>query len=131
MKPQRRTVLDALLDPKNLELYGKQPSVRTIRDEAMAIVGAGTDTVANAMVMATCHVLENPYMHSRLKEELRAAYPDPNTEMKWTDLEKLPYLTGVIKEGLRYVIECSLFFQDNGLIFQDYPTASSAAYHAR
>ena len=76
----------------------------------MAIVGAGTDTVASAMVMSTCHVLENPEMHARLTEELQAAYPDPNAEMKWTDLEKLPYLTGVIKEGLRYVAKYSSMF---------------------
>jgi cytochrome P450 len=48
------------------------------------------------------HLLTNPILLRKLKNELQAAIPDPNISVPQSVLENLPYLTGVIKEGLRF-----------------------------
>jgi len=76
-------------------------SVDHVTGDIMGIAGAATDTVGNALMVSICHVLANPEMHASLKEELRAVYPDSDAVMRTVDLEKLPLLNGVVKEGLR------------------------------
>jgi hypothetical protein len=46
-------------------------------------------------------VLEHNEVHERLKRELRDAIPDENAVPSWQVLEKLPLLSGVVKESLR------------------------------
>jgi cytochrome P450 len=40
----------------------------------------------------------NHKVRRKLLAELKAAFRDPNTEMKFVELEKLPYLTAMLKE---------------------------------
>lgn len=47
------------------------------------------------------HISANPSVRQRLYDELKTASPDPNCPMPLPELEKLPYLTAVIQEGLR------------------------------
>ena len=51
--------------------------------------------------MATYNVLRDAEILRRLQTELREAIPGKDTLLEWTDLEKLPYLRGVIEESLR------------------------------
>jgi hypothetical protein len=60
-------------------------------------VGAGTETTSWSLTIGTFHIINNPHVARKLKAELAQAIPDPN-EMSWTELEKLPYLSAVIKE---------------------------------
>ncbi len=53
------------------------------------------------MEMAAYHVVNNPEIYKALRKELCEAFPNPIDEMKFIALEKLPYLTGVVKEGMR------------------------------
>ena len=53
------------------------------------------------MEMAAYHVVTNSDIYDKLKKELHEAFPDPNTTLDYNTLEKLPYLTGVVKEGQR------------------------------
>jgi len=59
-----------------------------------------------------------------LVAELKEAYPDPEQKMEFLTLEKLPYLTGVIKEGLRLgfgaVGRFSRVVPKSGAKFDDY-----------
>ena len=49
-------------------------------------------------------MLQHPEMEKRLREELEPLYAnDPDRIPTNRELEKLPYLTGCVKEGLRYV----------------------------
>lgn len=50
------------------------------------------------MVVACFHVLSNPGIHRRLRQELMDAFPDPTMEPTLPELEQLPYLTAVIQE---------------------------------
>lgn len=77
------------------------PRTNDVADEAFAICTAAADTTGNAMGMACYKTITNPEIYAKVKKELRDAFPDADAELKFTDLEKLPYLTGIIKEGQR------------------------------
>ncbi|KAL8785494.1 MAG: hypothetical protein Q9213_003320 [Squamulea squamosa] len=64
--------------------------------QCMAVMFAGTDSTAVKLVTIIFHLVRNPQVHIRLKEELREHGRDPAT-----DPQTLPYLRAVIKEGLR------------------------------
>ncbi|KAK2747805.1 hypothetical protein FQN57_001835 [Myotisia sp. PD_48] len=99
-KPRRPTIFHQLLDPEFMK--GEQvPTVEQLKDEAYIIVAAAADTTGNAMTIAAYNVVTNPEIYKRLTQELVQAFPNPDAEMDFLTLEKLPYLTGVIKEGLR------------------------------
>lgn len=75
-------------------------------EEAFNMCVAAADTTGNAMTVATYHVIINPNIYERLTGELEEAFPDPDaaagkTQLPYSALEKLPYLTAVIKEGQR------------------------------
>lgn len=103
VKPKRETIFHQLMDSS---IHGDDFIPRKasdLADEAFAICTAAADTTGNVMGMATYQILKNPKIYERLRQELADAFPDAMAEMKYTDLEKLPYLTAIIKEGQRYV----------------------------
>ena len=78
------------------------PSNESLYEEAQALMFAGTDTVGNALMVGTFHLLRQPDTLQKLKKELSSAWPSLNgVEPKLRDLEKLPYLNAVVKESLR------------------------------
>ncbi|GFF34720.1 trichodiene oxygenase [Aspergillus udagawae] len=99
-KVSRKTVFHQLLRPDDTEGY-KMPSVEQLSDDAYVLIAAAADTTGNAMTMAAYNVVTNPEIYERLTAELRERFPDPEAKMDLVTLEKLPYLTAVIKEGLR------------------------------
>ncbi|KAL0567864.1 hypothetical protein V5O48_014135 [Marasmius crinis-equi] len=72
-----------------------------IIDECMTLQIAGSDTVGNACMIGAYHLLNRPEILEKLQRELVEAWPDAESRMKYEALEKLPYLTAVIKESLR------------------------------
>lgn len=72
-----------------------------MQDEALTILGAAADTTGHAMNFAVIEVLADVTIYKRVRAELIEAFPDPNARLDFLTLEKLPYLTGVIKEALR------------------------------
>ncbi|KAL8720226.1 MAG: hypothetical protein Q9225_002888 [Loekoesia sp. 1 TL-2023] len=64
--------------------------------QCMAVMFAGTDSTAVKLVTIIFHLIQNPEIHKQLKEELREFAKDPAT-----DLQTIPYLRAVVKEGLR------------------------------
>ncbi|RAH68434.1 cytochrome P450 [Aspergillus aculeatinus CBS 121060] len=70
--------------------------------EALQLFGAGTATLVRAFSMIFYHVLSNPQMRGRLREELKDIMAEyPAKRPTWQELERLPYLHGIVKEGLR------------------------------
>ena len=53
------------------------------------------------MLLTTYHVLANPSVKERLKQELESAWPSAEEIPTWADLEKLLLLNAVLKESLR------------------------------
>ncbi|GJE97483.1 cytochrome P450 [Phanerochaete sordida] len=80
---------------------GSKPRRKTLVDEAVNLFAAGSDSTGNTCAMGTAFVLGHPEVHKQLVRELEEAWPDKDAEMRFPQLEKLPYLTAVIKESLR------------------------------
>ena len=76
-------------------------SLQRLVDEAVTLVGAGTVTTADVISTTSYFILANPLILQTLQNELQTAIPDPLSPPGLIVLEHLPYLTAVIKEGLR------------------------------
>ncbi|KAH8178655.1 cytochrome p450 domain-containing protein [Sarocladium implicatum] len=95
---ERPTVFGDLLQS---ELEGPEKDPARLADEAVAILGGGTETTTWALTVMTFHLLSKPEMLAKLESELRTVVRNAEHLPPWTTLEKLSYLTGVIQEGLR------------------------------
>lgn len=49
----------------------------------------------------TYHLNANPAVLQTLQKELETAMPEPDSDVSWSQLEQLPYLTAVVTEALR------------------------------
>lgn len=86
------------------DLTGSELSDQRLIDEGVLIATAGSETTSWAITIATYHIMRNPEVLRRMREELRSIsseIPTGCTVPSWTALEKLPYLTAVVKEGTR------------------------------
>lgn len=90
-KVSRTTIFHQLLSPDAAEGY-VVPSVEDLKDEAYILVAAAADTTGNALTIATYNAVRNPKIYQRLTTELKDAFPDPDMELDFVSLEKLPYL---------------------------------------
>ena len=57
--------------------------------------------MAWALTTASYHLISNPPILKKLQAELKAAIPDLSIESDLPQLEKLPYLSACIQEGIR------------------------------
>lgn len=71
----------------------------SIYEETQALMFGGGDTTANTLMYGTFHLLKNPAMESRLRKELREAWPDSSSEPTLKQLETLPYLVSSILQA--------------------------------
>lgn len=69
---------------------------RDLFEEALSLLQAGSDTVGNTCTIGTFYTLNDRAVHSKLFHELRNAWPDKNTPIGYSVLEKLPYLVSII-----------------------------------
>ena len=71
----------------------------------------------------TFELLANPPILKKLKNELAAAFPDPEVHPTSSQLEQLPYLSAVIQEGLRLhpgsIIRMQRVAPDEPLFYRD------------
>ncbi|KAE8381597.1 benzoate 4-monooxygenase cytochrome P450 [Aspergillus bertholletiae] len=74
---------------------------RRLEDDAIFLMMAGTDAPSQAIAITMFHILNNPRVYQKLKEELFENTTEWNTIHTLSQLEQLPYLTATIKEGLR------------------------------
>ena len=101
-RTKRRTIMHELIDPlPGLGGERVQPlGDAAVFADAVNVTGAGTETTGATKERAVYEVLSHREVYAALADELRGAFPDPR-EMRLTALERLPILTGVIKEALR------------------------------
>ncbi|CZR61295.1 related to cytochrome P450 CYP3/CYP5/CYP6/CYP9 subfamilies [Phialocephala subalpina] len=92
------TIFHELLNSK---LPESEKGVLRLAEEAQTIIVAGQETIAWALTVVTYNLLTNPRVLKKLKEELETTISDINVSTPLAVLENLPYLSGVIKEGLR------------------------------
>ncbi|KAF5348717.1 hypothetical protein D9758_006751 [Tetrapyrgos nigripes] len=100
---EHETIFHHLILPQTKEGINRslRPSKKSLIDEAFMLIGAGSDTVANACGIGLVHALSDVSIGRKLKEELRQAWPDEDSPLELHLLEQLPYLTAFIKEALR------------------------------
>ncbi|PQE27938.1 cytochrome P450 protein [Rutstroemia sp. NJR-2017a BBW] len=121
------TIFHAILDSK---LPPEEKTVERLSEDAQVLVMAGTLTTASALEMVTYWLLEQPETLRKLKEELKTVMPrvEDVGKVPLAVLEALPYLTGVIKEGLRLSHGLSARSQrvdpDNPIVFTDKETGT-------
>ena len=94
------SIFDTALNP-DAEKGQIKLTVDDLAADTLVFLMAGTDTTAHALTIATYYVLKHPDILRKLRAELREAMPSKDTWLECSELEKLPYLRGVIKESLR------------------------------
>ncbi|KAA8651302.1 cytochrome P450 [Aspergillus tanneri] len=93
-----RTVFHELLESK---LPPNELKRDRLRDEAFSLMTAGSGTTAYVLRGTAYHIAANQSARQRLHDELKAAIPDPSNPPSLPELERLPYLSAVVQEGLR------------------------------
>jgi cytochrome P450 len=84
----------------NSDLPDVEKSNARLGDEAQLIVAAGLITTSWALSVASFHIISNPEVSRKLRHEiLSATSAVQNAELH--ELEKLPYLHGCVREGIR------------------------------
>lgn len=93
--------MERLITP-NVEKGWVPPDHEGLRDEILTLISAGNDTTGITAMTGLYQILRNPDVQSRLLAELKTVMPGPRDRVPYTTLERLPYLSAVIKESLRY-----------------------------
>jgi len=95
-----RVIYNELLNPeafKKLPL----PTVSQLSDDAYSLFSAGSHSTGTSLNAGVYHLLHNPEIKQKLIDELRTVWPVLDQPPTHKQLEKLPFLTAVIKETLR------------------------------
>jgi len=75
-------------------------------DQLMTFLAAGHETTASAMTWAVYLLCRHPAMQQRLRDEIRAHLPSPDTAgaaaISSADVDRMPYLWAFASEVLRY-----------------------------
>lgn len=74
---------------------------RDIMTHSFNNIAAGSETTATALRGIIYHCLRTPRAHERLVKEVRECFTEPNSHVTFAVANKLPYLSAVIKEGIR------------------------------
>ncbi|KAF6817883.1 cytochrome p450 [Colletotrichum plurivorum] len=93
-----RTIFHALRDS---DLPPEEKTLERLCDEAEILTGAGSETTAQTLARIFFYLKFVPETLERLQDELDRALPSAAQILTWSELQKLPYLTAVIREGLR------------------------------
>lgn len=95
-----------------------------LTQEAQLVLAAGSITTAHFLKTTIYFILANENILKRLKAELVKAIPDPQSLPGTHQLEQLPYLMAIVKEGSRMsdgaLGRLSRIAPDQDLKFQDW-----------
>ncbi|KAK3319790.1 cytochrome P450 CYP682H1 [Cercophora scortea] len=69
--------------------------------ECNSVTLAGTETTGSSLTVITFFLLSQPQKAARLREEIRRQQETLGRPPRYQELKELPYLTGVVNEGLR------------------------------
>ncbi|KAF3403033.1 Cytochrome P450 monooxygenase yanH [Talaromyces pinophilus] len=98
--PHSTTIYHQLLRPDAYR-SGTVPSGGSLYEESQALLFGGADTTGATLMHGSFYILTLPTVYAKLKAELLSAWPALDEIPSLSELEKLPYLTAVIKESLR------------------------------
>ncbi|KAI0471855.1 cytochrome P450 [Xylariaceae sp. FL0804] len=89
-----QTILASSLPPE-------EQTFTRLFSETRSVIMAGTETTASVLVCITAQLLREPAQMEALARELGAAEAAKGAALEYADLREMPYITGVINEGLR------------------------------
>ncbi|CAG8204690.1 unnamed protein product [Penicillium olsonii] len=116
-----RTIYEAMTDAS---VTPEEKTMERLRDDGLIMLAAGTETTARVLTMGAFYIYRDEVVLRALREELVGAMPTPDTKLSWTQLEKLPYLSAVVKESLRLsgsiTIRQPRIFPTKPLVYEDY-----------
>ena len=92
------TIFETLL---NSDLPASEKSRDHLSEEGSVLVSAGSETTAKTLTHITFFLLSDPSKLARVRAELATVMPTPQSQVTVTALEKLPYFTACINEGIR------------------------------
>lgn len=69
----------------------------------MTFLAAGHHTTSQSLSWTLYLLSKHPEIQDRLREELVQAFPDPNFQPTFDEIEHLKYLDSVVKETLRII----------------------------
>ncbi|KAL5342203.1 cytochrome P450 [Aspergillus crustosus] len=95
---KKDNLINALAAPS---MPGHMRSPERLMNEGFALIIGGTETTARTLAVGAWHLFDNGEIRGRLREELRSVMTTPEARPKWNELERLPYLSGVVNESLR------------------------------
>jgi cytochrome P450 len=93
--------MERLITP-NAEEGWVPPDHDGLRDEILTLISAGNDTTGITAMTGPYQIPRSPDIQSHLLTELKTVMPGPRDHAPYTTLERLPYLTAVVKESPRY-----------------------------
>ena len=96
---QKNTHATVFRELLNSDLPREEVTVQRLAEEAQNVVAAGQVTTAHSLKMTSLHVLANPEIHRKLKQDLKSVMPGDGNLPPLSKLEQLPYLSVVISEG--------------------------------
>ncbi|KAM4062720.1 cytochrome p450 [Hirsutella rhossiliensis] len=97
-KDSKSIIIQALNDP-NIPLPERE--IDRLIDESTAFILAGTETTSRALSVGMLHLLTDKTHLKKLRVELSALASKPDNDYSMSQLEALPYLTGVVHESMR------------------------------
>lgn len=94
---EHETIFHHLLVPHPEKGIPGIPTKKSLLEEAVNLVAAGSDTVGNTCTVGTFYILSDPAVRSKLVKELEAVWPMIDSTPSLETLEKLPYLVGTVE----------------------------------
>lgn len=85
------------------EIPQSEKELTRLEDDAIFLMMAGTDAPAQALAITLFHILNNPNVYARLKEEL-FTISDPDTVSTLEQFQRLPYLVSNFLFIARYFL---------------------------
>jgi cytochrome P450 len=104
-KSESGSVIEKLSSPDMPEHFR---SADNLTDEGFSLVIGGTETTARSLSLGMYHLLSEPHLLKKLREEIRAVMPTPESKPTWNELEQLPYLVSTA-HAFRAIAESLIF----------------------
>ena len=84
------------------EMPESELSDERLAKEAQVLMGGGTASTARTIAYISYYILAKPDIHSKLQGQLKAVMATyPQRVPSLAELERIPYLQALIREGLR------------------------------
>lgn len=92
----RQTIFTTLLIDEDKPDGYRVPTTWELKDEAYSVLVAAADTTGNAMTVAAFNILYDRAIYQKLAKELEDRFPNQTDDLPFLELEKLPYLVGLV-----------------------------------